>query len=94
MEGARFDREKGHLEESYPGEMFSEMPTVHFLPTRGHESAKENYLCPVYKTTVRAGALSTTGISTNYVVAIELPTKEKPSHWIFEGVACVLNMND
>jgi dynein heavy chain len=94
MEGARFDREKGHLEESYPGEMFSEMPTVHFLPTRDHESAKENYLCPVYKTTVRAGALSTTGISTNYVVAIELPTKEKPSHWIFEGVACVLNMND
>ena len=55
--------------------------------------AKANYLCPVYKTTVRAGALSTTGISTNYVVAIELETTENPNH-CFEGVACILNLND
>ena len=74
--------------------MFSEMPMIHFLPTKDHIPAKENYLCPVYKTTVRAGALSTTGISTNYVVAIELKTNESPNHWVFEGVACILNTND
>ena len=94
MEGARFDQEQMVLNESHPGEMFSEMPMIHFLPTKDHIPAKENYLCPVYKTTVRAGALSTTGISTNYVVAIELATNEKPNHWVFEGVACILNMND
>ena len=94
MKKIRFDQEQMVLNESHPGEMFSEMPMIHFLPTKDHIPAKENYLCPVYKTTVRAGALSTTGISTNYVVAIELATNEKPNHWVFEGVACILNMND
>ena len=77
MEGARFDQDTMALNESHPGEMFSEMPMIHFLPAKDHVPAKANYLCPVYKTTVRAGALSTTGISTNYVVAIELETNGK-----------------
>ena len=94
MEGARFDQNTMTLNESHPGEMFSEMPMIHFLPAKDHVPAKANYLCPVYKTTVRAGALSTTGISTNYVVAIELETTENPNHWVFEGVACILNLND
>ena len=72
--------------------MFSEMPMIHSLPAKDHVPAKANYLCPVYKTTVRPAW--TTGISTNYVVAIELETTENPNHWVFEGVACILNLND
>ena len=93
MEGARLDDVDCTLKESRPGEMFAAVPTVHFVPTRDHTPSPEKYICPVYKTTVRAGQLSTTGISTNFVVAIEMPTKKVPAHWVFEGVACILNLN-
>lgn len=32
-----------------------------------------DYECPVYKTSQRAGGLSSTGVSTNYIMTIQLP---------------------
>jgi dynein heavy chain len=44
----------------------------------------------VYKVLSRSGTLSTTGHSTNYVLMIELPSKEEEDNWIRAGVAAFL----
>ncbi|RHY32534.1 hypothetical protein DYB32_002465 [Aphanomyces invadans] len=71
----------------------SPMSVVHFLPQANIDRRKDEYPCPVYKTSVRKGTLSTTGMSTNFVVAVYLPTTEKPDHWVLNGAAFLLNLD-
>jgi dynein heavy chain len=67
--------------------MYSEMPVILFKPIDNYLPNPDDYQCPIYKTSVRAGVLSTTGQSTNYVLAVDLPTKETPSYWTLKGTA-------
>jgi len=58
----------------------------------------EYYKCPVYKTSVRAGELNTTGQSTNYILSVDLPCSEKnyegPEFWTLRGTAMITMLND
>lgn len=57
----------------------------------------ERYPCPVYKTSARAGVLSTTGQSTNYILSVSLPidSNENPSeHWTLRGAAILSMLDD
>lgn len=97
MEGARWDDKKEAVDESQPKVLFTQMSTIWILPQKkvdidyGH-----SYKCPVYKTARRAGTLSTTGHSTNFVLYIYLPIlkKHKPGHWVQRGVALLTGLSD
>jgi dynein heavy chain, axonemal len=93
VQGARWSRSQAQLVDATPGEMFSPMNLVHFLPASNVERDRTQYPCPVYKTSVRQGTLSTTGISTNFVIAVYLPTDRHPDYWVMNGTAFLLNLD-
>ncbi|RUS78759.1 hypothetical protein EGW08_013475 [Elysia chlorotica] len=93
-EGARWDTLKHQLTESRPKELYTEFPVVWLQPVANRKVPTSGiYDCPVYKTLTRAGTLSTTGHSTNFVFSMEVPTDRGQEHWIKRGVAmlCALN---
>jgi len=96
MEGARFDHETWKVADSQPGRMYDLLPAVYMKPAVNHKQAPSTYACPVYKTAVRKGVLSTTGMSTNFVVPIEFPIFEHESEqkYILAGCAALLNLTD
>ncbi|XP_066590873.1 dynein axonemal heavy chain 1-like [Prorops nasuta] len=88
LEGCRWDG--SYLAESKPKELYTDMKPILLLPEAHHKISKKGiYICPIYKTIKRAGALSTTGHSTNFVLATEIPSREPQSHWIKRGVAMI-----
>eukprot|EP00794_Sanderia_malayensis_P007414 gene7414-8234_t len=95
LEGARWNRELGVVDESYPKVLHDAMPIIWVKPGKVTEFKKTKaYSCPVYKTSARRGTLSTTGHSTNYVLPINLPTKDCESHWVKRGVAMLCQLDD
>ncbi|XP_072203968.1 dynein axonemal heavy chain 1 [Excalfactoria chinensis] len=90
LEGARWDTSAFQLAESRPKELYSEMAVIWLLPVANRKPPDAGvYLCPIYKTLTRAGTLSTTGHSTNYVIAVEIPTDKPEKHWIKRGTALI-----
>jgi len=94
LEGARWDADSHTLQESRNKELYTELPVIHLLPIANRKAPKDGfYMCPMYKTLARFGVLSTTGHSTNFVMAIEIPSDQPERHWIMRGVAGFSSLN-
>ncbi|XP_070181014.1 dynein axonemal heavy chain 6-like [Littorina saxatilis] len=52
------------------------------------------YECPLYRTSARAGMLSSTGHSTNFVMSVNLPSEQLPDFWILRGVAMLCQLDE
>ena len=93
IEGARIDSETHLLTESRSKELYTSLPMMHLLPV-DHRVDPESgiFITTVYKTLARFGVLSTTGHSTNFVMACELASDRPQQHWVKRGVAAFLSL--
>lgn len=55
--------------------MTETMPVIHFIPKEDFKLDPDDYSSPLYKTSLRAGVLSTTGQSTNFVLYVATDRK-------------------
>lgn len=94
MDGAAWDYEDKVICTQDFGVMFVRAPIFNLIIVQGKELNAERYSMPLYKTSVRAGTLSTTGHSTNYVIAFEVDTNEPVSFWVLRGAALLTMLND
>eukprot|EP01135_Chromosphaera_perkinsii_P012097 Nk52_evm35s2579 gene=Nk52_evmTU35s2579 len=94
LEGAVWDRSRGALKEANAGELHSPMPLILFKPAQNYTPEHGLYDCPLYKTSIRAGTLSTTGHSTNFVLVVYLNSLQQSQHWILRGTALLCQLDN
>ena len=97
IDAGRWDPDSRCLSEPLPGVMTSPLPILHIIPRHipAHTPLSEapaSYFCPLYKTAGRAGSLSTTGQSSNFVISVNLPVRPgtHADYWVLQGVALIL----
>jgi len=100
IQGAGWGVREKRMVESEKGVLFVELPVIWLkvvlqddFKTLSAEPGR--YRCPLYKTSLRKGTLSTTGHSTNFVTWFQLPSAvEDQGHWIRRGVALLCMLDD
>ncbi|XP_044147930.1 LOW QUALITY PROTEIN: dynein axonemal heavy chain 14 [Bufo gargarizans] len=104
LDSAQWNPNTQVLEECEEEERFYPLPQIHFIPymqvdtaavtTAGEHSPVYVYECPLYRTPQRAGTLSSTGHSTNFITSVTLPSLVRPNHWIRRGAALLCQIPD
>jgi len=93
LEGAKWNPQSHMIEDPMPKELYSDLPLMHLIPVADRIAPELGiYNCPLYKVVSRAGTLSTTGHSTNFVMFMELVTVRNEDVWIRAGVAAFLSL--
>jgi dynein heavy chain len=100
LEGARWDDDDKTVAEMRPGQLYHRMPAVWLEPVGVKDvlaianATTGIYACPFYKTSKRAGTLSTTGHSTNFITTLFLRSEQPQDHWVRRGVALLSQLDD
>ncbi|XP_021206053.2 dynein axonemal heavy chain 6 isoform X1 [Bombyx mori] len=94
IDAGRWDSENNCLVDALAGQMNPPLPVVWFYPVLELPKPDPRYQAPLYKTSERAGTLSTTGHSTNFVLPVLLPTHMPPDFWIIRGTALLTQVTD
>ena len=104
LDGARWNNETELLEEARARELFTPMAVIWLKPEEKknqqekihQESENEihQYQCPMYRTSLRAGELLTTGHSTNFIMVVKLPSEYPEQHWVKRGTALLAQLDD
>eukprot|EP00762_Andalucia_godoyi_P000666 ANDGO_05308.mRNA.1 Dynein-1-beta heavy chain len=87
LEAGSWDPITGSLRDALPAENVSVMPAIHLLPVVNYTAPQGYYACPCYKIATRAGLLSTTGQSTNFVCMMDLPVSGRADTFILRATA-------
>lgn len=88
IEAGKWDESKGGLIDPDLRELTTTLPVLWIKPCKEFE-VQNRYDAPLYKTPIRAGVLSTTGHSTNFVLSILLNSEKPPNFWILRGTALI-----
>ncbi|XP_045894232.1 dynein axonemal heavy chain 6-like [Micropterus dolomieu] len=94
MDSSRWDDANMVIKDALPRVMNTMLPVVHFEPQQNYVPEPDLYHAPLYKTSARAGTLSTTGHSTNFVVTVMLPSKHPSDYWISKASALLCQLDD
>ncbi|KAF7232412.1 hypothetical protein EG68_10350, partial [Paragonimus skrjabini miyazakii] len=87
LEGSAWSVQEGCLVRQKPRELLQEMPIVKLTPIEKHRLKLTGTVpLPVYVTSQRRNAMGE-----GFVIALDIPTTEHPSHWILQGAAILLN---
>ncbi|KAK2585046.1 hypothetical protein KPH14_008566 [Odynerus spinipes] len=92
IDAGRWDFKFKILVDANIGEMHPSLPVTHVNPVLQLPEEDPRYVCPLYKTSLRAGVLSTTGHSTNFVLSLLIPSAQQQSYWILKGTALLIEI--
>ncbi|KXZ49756.1 DHC2 protein [Gonium pectorale] len=89
LEGAAWDLEEGQLRKQDPKVLVTELPILQLIPIEANKLKLANtFRAPVYVTQARRNAMGV-----GLVFDADLASAEHSSHWVLQGVALVLNID-
>ena len=94
FEGGEWDPDAQLLADCSGSKIICPAPTIMLRPVRKDKVEGCPFACPVYRTSERRGQLSTTGLSTNFVMIIRVPTKLSQAFWKMRGTAMLCALSE